>query len=102
MNIPDLIAVTALGITILSNVISITIYSAKQTACIEALKSSFNEFKKDIREKIKEARQNTDEHIKRLEQKQDKHNSVIERMAIVEQSVKSAHHRIDDMKDHRK
>ncbi len=33
--------------------------------------------------------------IKRLEIKQDKHNNLIERMAIVEQSVKSAHHRID-------
>ena len=36
--------------------------------------------------------------IKRLEKKQDKHNNLIERMAIVEQSVKSAHHRIDDIK----
>ena len=37
--------------------------------------------------------------IKRLEEKQDKHNSLIERMAIVEQSTKSAHHRIDEMKE---
>ncbi len=35
--------------------------------------------------------------IKRLEEKQDKHNSLIERMAIVEQSTKSAHHRIDSI-----
>ena len=35
--------------------------------------------------------------IKRLEIKQDKHNNLIERMAIVEQSVKSAHKRIDKM-----
>lgn len=33
--------------------------------------------------------------IKRLEDKQDKHNGLIERMAVVEQSAKSAHHRID-------
>ncbi len=33
--------------------------------------------------------------IKRLEIKQDKHNNLIERMAIVEQSLKSAHKRID-------
>ncbi len=39
-----------------------------------------------------------EEQIKRLEIKQDKHNNLIERMAIVEQSVKSAHHRIDDLK----
>ncbi len=36
-----------------------------------------------------------EEHINRLEEKQDKHNSLIERMVAVEQSVKSAHHRID-------
>jgi len=35
--------------------------------------------------------------IKRLETKQDKHNSLIERMAVVEQSTKSAHHRIDNI-----
>ena len=33
--------------------------------------------------------------LQKLEEKQDKHNQLIERMAIVEQSVKSAHHRID-------
>lgn len=36
-----------------------------------------------------------EEHINRLEEKQDKHNSLIERMVAVEQSTKSAHHRID-------
>ena len=36
--------------------------------------------------------------IKLLEIKQDKHNNLIERMVTVEQSVKSAHHRIDDLK----
>lgn len=34
--------------------------------------------------------------IEQLEKKVEKHNSVVERMAIVEQSTKSAHHRIDD------
>ena len=34
-----------------------------------------------------------------LEKKQDKHNNLIERMVIVEQSVKSAHHRIDDINE---
>ncbi len=32
-----------------------------------------------------------------LEKKQDKHNSLIERMVVVEQSLKSAHHRIDEV-----
>lgn len=34
--------------------------------------------------------------IDRLEKKQDKHNGLIERMVVVEQSTKSAHHRIDE------
>lgn len=32
-----------------------------------------------------------------LEEKQDKHNGLMERMVIVEQSTKSAHHRLDGM-----
>lgn len=34
-----------------------------------------------------------------LEQKMDKHNNLQERMAVVEQSTKSAHHRINDILD---
>lgn len=37
-----------------------------------------------------------EEKLTNLEKKQDKHNSLIERMAIVEQSCKSAHHRINE------
>ncbi len=40
-----------------------------------------------------------EQQIKRLEEKQDKHNNLIERMAVVEQSTKSAHHRIDGMQN---
>lgn len=36
--------------------------------------------------------------IKELDEKVHKHNNLVERMAIVEQSAKSAHHRIDEMK----
>lgn len=39
-----------------------------------------------------------EEQIKRLEEKQDKHNNLIERMVKVEESTKSAHHRIDEIK----
>ncbi len=39
-----------------------------------------------------------EDQIKRLELKQDKHNNLIERMAVVEQSCKSAHRRIDTLK----
>lgn len=34
-----------------------------------------------------------------LEKKMDKHNQLQDRMVIVEQSVKSAHHRINDLKE---
>ncbi len=40
-----------------------------------------------------------EQQIRRLESKQDKHNSLIERMAVVEQSTKSAHHRIDTIEE---
>ncbi|OLA94790.1 MAG: hypothetical protein BHW64_01915 [Candidatus Melainabacteria bacterium LEY3_CP_29_8] len=39
-----------------------------------------------------------EEQIRRLEEKQDKHNNLIERMVKVEESTKSAHHRIDNIK----
>lgn len=35
--------------------------------------------------------------INQLEDKVNKHNNLIERMAIVEQSTKSAHHRLDEL-----
>ncbi len=35
--------------------------------------------------------------IKELEKKVDKHNGLVERMVVVEQSCKSAHHRIDEI-----
>ena len=41
-----------------------------------------------------------EEKIDRLEKKQDKHNGLIERMAVVEQSTKSSHHRLDEL-EHR-
>jgi len=34
--------------------------------------------------------------IERLEGKMMKHNNIVERLAVVEQSTKSAHHRIDN------
>ena len=36
--------------------------------------------------------------LDQLEKKQDKHNQLIERMTIAEQAVKSAHHRINEIK----
>ena len=39
----------------------------------------------------------TNYRIEQLEDKVKKHNNLIERMAIVEQSAKSAHYRIDEI-----
>lgn len=39
----------------------------------------------------------TNYRIEQLEEKVKKHNNLAERMIIVEQSTKSAHHRIDDL-----
>ncbi len=39
-----------------------------------------------------------EEKLISLEEKQNKHNNLIERMVRVEDSVKAAHHRIDDMR----
>ena len=36
--------------------------------------------------------------ISQLEKKVEKHNNLVERMVYVENSVKSAHHRIDELK----
>ena len=36
--------------------------------------------------------------IDELTKQVEKHNSVVERMAVVENSLKSAHHRIDELK----
>ena len=44
----------------------------------------------------------TNYRIGKLEEKVNKHNSLIERMVVVEQSTKSAHHRIDEMEERMK
>ncbi len=41
----------------------------------------------------------TNYRLEQLEQKVAKHNNLVERMACAEQSVKSAHRRIDEMKE---
>ena len=37
--------------------------------------------------------------IEQLEKKVEKHNNLVERMFSVESSVKSAHHRIDELRE---
>lgn len=40
-----------------------------------------------------------EEKLIALEKKQDKHNNLIERMVRVEDSAKSAHHRLDNIEE---
>jgi len=40
-----------------------------------------------------------EEKLTTLEKKQDKHNNIIERVYHLEDSVKSAHHRIDETRE---
>ena len=50
---------------------------------------------------LQEQVKNLKDDIAVLSERVDKHNNLVERMAIVEQSTKSAHHRLDEMKgDH--
>ena len=44
----------------------------------------------------------TNYRIAQLEEKVKKHNNLVERMIIVEQSTKSAHHRLDELMEERK
>jgi len=41
----------------------------------------------------------TNYRIEQLEKKVDKHNNLIERMCVVEQSTKSAHHRLNEIEE---
>lgn len=63
----------------------------------EDVNQKISDLKEDVNQKITNNQQETSKHFERLEKKQDKHNNLIERMAIVEQSTKSAHHRIDSI-----
>lgn len=51
-----------------------------------------------LAEKMDDLKETQNEKIDKLEKKQDKHNCLIERMVIVEQSTKSAHKRLDELK----
>jgi hypothetical protein len=71
-------------IQFISVVVFITSMKTNQSWLIKAIS--------DFKEQVKE-------DINRLEKKQDKHNGLIERMVVVEQSCKSAHHRLDHMEN---
>lgn len=48
---------------------------------------------------IDERMKNMNEKIGELSSRVEKHNNLIERMVVVEQSTKSAHHRLDGLVD---
>lgn len=82
-----IIAGLALFITVIVNIAVVAFFAG-------ILKAN-QEHQKEMLQLLKEDFQG---HFTRLEQKQDKHNNLVERMATAENSIKSAHHRIDDMK----
>ena len=73
-------------ISIVSAVVMIVAYVVTTSVSQKFFRENFAEFKQDVKE-----------DIGRLERKQDKHNCLIERMAVVESSMKSAHHRLDSI-----
>ena len=93
----------SIGINVLTLAFFAGVFAATQKQLKENMKSlkdeftkKFDEMKLDFSERIKDLKDNFHEKIDRLESKQDKHNNLIERMALVEASTKSAHKRIDD------
>ena len=87
MSLELVIAGLALFITVIINIVAVSFFAG-------ILKSN-QDHQKEMLQLLKEDFQS---HFTRLEQKQDKHNNLIERMASAENSIKSAHHRIDDIK----
>jgi len=51
---------------------------------------------------IKKSNEVVEHRLKELEKKVDKHNSVIERTFILEEKMKVANHRIDDLEEEMK
>ncbi len=86
MSIEIIIAILGLFITIVINIATIAYFAG-------VLKAN----QAHQKEMIDVLRAETKENFDRLEKKQDKHNNLVERMVHVEDSVKSAHHRIDDI-----
>lgn len=84
----------AIIVAIITGALSLlgVIVSNNSTQKLTAFK--IDELKNDTTEKIGDLK----EDFSDLKVKVEKHNNLVERMAAVEQSVKSAHHRLNDMK----
>lgn len=96
--------------SIVINLIAIGIIFGTYKTTIEFMQTQIREMKEQSekdKEELKEyflaknedIKNHFEEHLNRVEEKQDKHNNLVERMVIVEQSAKSAHHRIDTIEN---
>ncbi|MCD8377230.1 MAG: hypothetical protein LUB59_00415 [Candidatus Gastranaerophilales bacterium] len=86
MDNQSIISIVGLALTLVVNLCIVAYMQGRTVTQQQDFEKLFELNKKDV-----------ENHFKRLELKQDKHNNLIERMAIVEQSTKSAHHRLDSL-----
>lgn len=83
-----IVAILALIGTLFGSYVANNKTTAVMQVEMDHIKSDMADMKEEMKSDIKE-----------LDEKVHKHNNLVERMALVEQSTKSAHHRIDEMKD---
>ncbi len=86
-----------LKFTIFLNLIMLAFFAGIYVCTIKFYGQHIEDLKKYFSEKIDNIKLDFKENLQRVEFKQDKHNNLIERMAIVEASTKSAHYREDEM-----
>ena len=79
---------------IITGVLSLVGVIVSNTSTQKLTAYKIDELKTDTADKIKDLKDDFSD----LKTKVEKHNNLVERMAIVEQSTKSAHKRLDDMK----
>lgn len=80
------------GLALIGTIAGSYIANSKTTAIMQVEMTHIKKDMSDMKQEMKA-------DIKELDEKVHKHNNLVERMAVVEQSTKSAHHRIDDIKE---
>ncbi len=78
----------------MSNIIQIGMYLIAIGTFVGVTKQQFT----NIQNQLNAQKEHLSIQITNLEKKVDKHNNVIERMYKCEESIKSAHHRIDELR----
>lgn len=84
----------AIIVAIITGVLSLIGVIASNTSTQKLTAYKIDELKTDTADKIKDLKDDFSD----LKVKVEKHNNLVERIAVVEQSCKSAHHRLDDLK----